>query len=162
MLVGRPAWAWQSACCGFAGDERSPSTEGYAFVLRFDAQGVVRAVRNDVLLMRTRYWVDVSESGPTGGPSLVVTYDDPLTLGPGIEPAPSQLVVLLENGELLLRNRAPGADCYADWRFLPRLAGARLREDGKYVSLMERDGGRRWRYVWSIFNRDGLARRLDN
>jgi hypothetical protein len=42
------------------------------------------------------------------------------------------------------------------------VAGARLREDGKYVTLMERDGSGRWRYVWSIFNRDGPARRLDH
>jgi uncharacterized protein (TIGR02246 family) len=58
-------------------------------------------------------------------------------------------------------NRAVERGAYREI-LTPRNAGPRLLEEGKYVGLMERDGSGRWRYVWSIFNRDGLARRLDN
>jgi ketosteroid isomerase-like protein/quercetin dioxygenase-like cupin family protein len=37
--------------------------------------------------------------------------------------------------------------------------GAPLIEEGKYVALMTRGADGRWRYTWSIFNRDGPAKR---
>jgi hypothetical protein len=120
-LTSQPQWEWQTACCGFAGDWRSPSTEGYAYVLQFDAGGRVRAIRDGELVIETRYRLATSGGGPTADPAVTVEYDDPLPLGPGIEPAPRHLVILLENGTLLLRNLAPCADCYGDWTFLPSL-----------------------------------------
>jgi hypothetical protein len=35
----------------------------------------------------------------------------------------------------------------------------KLLEEGNYVTLAERGGDGVWRYRWSIFNRDALARR---
>lgn len=121
LLTSQPQWEWQAACCGFAGDERSPATEGYAYVLQFDAGGRVRAIRDGELVIETRYRLTTSGGGPTADPAVAVEYDDPLQLGPGIEPAPRHLVMLLENGTLLLRNLAPCADCFGDWTFLPSL-----------------------------------------
>lgn len=122
LLTSQPQWEWQAACCGFAGDERSSNTEGYGYVLQFDANGRVRAFRDGQPIIETGYQLAASPGGPTVDPALTVEYDDPLPLGPGIEPAPRHLVLLLENGALLLRNLAPCADCYGDWTFLPSLA----------------------------------------
>lgn len=121
ILTSQPQWEWLSACCGLAGDERTPAGEGYVYVLQFGTDGRVRATRNDDLVIETRYRVTTSPGGPTADPSVTVHYDAPLPLGPGIEPATGHLIVLLENGALLLRNLVPCADCYGDWTFLPRL-----------------------------------------
>lgn len=112
LLTSQPQWEWQSACCGVAGNELTPSTEGFSYVLQFEPIGTVRAIRNDTILVETRYRVEAS----------TLRYDQPLPLGPGIEPASTHLVVLQENGELLLRNLSDCADCFGDWKFLPSLA----------------------------------------
>jgi len=121
LLTSQPQWEWQSACCGFAGDTRTPSTEGYVYVLEFATNGRVRATRDDDLVIETGYRLTRSPGGPTADPAVTVRYDTPLPLGPGIESAPGHLVVLLANGTLLLRNLSPCADCYREWTFLPRL-----------------------------------------
>ncbi|HEX9895290.1 MAG TPA: hypothetical protein VGA78_15280 [Gemmatimonadales bacterium] len=122
LLTSQPQWEWHSACCGFAGDTKNPSTEGYIYVLQFHPNGRVRATRDDDLVIETGYRVTRSPGGPTADPAVTVVYDSPLPLDPGIEPATAHLVVLLETGTLLLQNLSPCADCYREWRFLPRLA----------------------------------------
>ncbi|NOT07404.1 MAG: DUF4440 domain-containing protein [Gemmatimonadales bacterium] len=42
----------------------------------------------------------------------------------------------------------------------PRAGGTPLVEEGKYVAVLRRAAAGRWRYHWSIFNRDGPARRI--
>lgn len=122
LLTSQPQWEWQSACCGVAGNQLTPATEGFSYVLQFEPDGTVRAIRNDTILVETRYRFETSGGGPTTDPATTLEYDEPLPLGPGIEPASAHLVVVQENGELLLRNLAPCADCFGDWRFLPSLA----------------------------------------
>lgn len=124
LLTSQPQWEWQSACCGFAGNELTPTTEGFSYILQFEPDGTVRAIRsvgNDSILAETRYRIMTSGGGPTADPMTTVEYDAPLPLGPGIEPASKHQVVLQESGDLLLRNLAPCADCFGDWRFLPSL-----------------------------------------
>lgn len=53
LLTSQPQWEWQSACCGFAGDTRTPSTEGYVYVLEFATNGRLRATRDDELVIET-------------------------------------------------------------------------------------------------------------
>lgn len=120
VLTSQPQWEWQSACCGISGDQRTPSTEGYVYILQFDSNGRVRATRDGELVIETGYRVTTSPGGPTADPAVTVQYDAPLPLGPGIEPASSHLVVLQANGVLLLRN-VSCADCYGDWTFFPGL-----------------------------------------
>jgi hypothetical protein len=121
LLTSQPQWEWQTACCGIAGNELSPVTEGYVYIVQFGVNGRVRAFRDGDLVKETGYRLTTSGGGPTVDPAVTVEYDDPLPLGPGIEPAPRHLVTLLENGTLLLRNLAPCADCFGDWTFLPSL-----------------------------------------
>jgi hypothetical protein len=123
FLTGHPQWEWISACCGIAGNELTPATEGYVYVLAFTRRGRVRATRNDVLLLETGYRVRTSRPGGGEDELTMVTYDEPLPLGPGIHPAPRHLLTVLPGGGLLLRNQAPCADCFGDWTFLPRLTG---------------------------------------
>lgn len=124
VLTSQPQWEWQSACCGFAGNELTAATEGFTYILQFGTDGTVRAIRavnNDSILAQTRYRLVTSGGGAAGDPSTTVEYDEPLPLGPGVEPAPKHLLVLLENGVILLRNLSPCADCFGDWTFFPRL-----------------------------------------
>ena len=119
-LVSQPQWEWQSSCCGFAGDTRGPTSEGYRYVLQFDRAGRVRAIRNDTLLVETSFRVTVSQ--PTYGDQLIrVDYDLELPHGPAIPGTTSHLMVTLPGGGLLLRH-PQCADCYGDWMFLPSLA----------------------------------------
>jgi hypothetical protein len=115
------SWEWVSACCGIAGQELTPESEGATYVLRFGRDGRVRAIRNGTLLMETGYTVHVAEPDPLADTFTSVRYDDPLPLVPGVEPADEHMVTTLEGGGLLLRSTSPCADCFRDWEFLPRL-----------------------------------------
>lgn len=120
-VLVREAWEWDSACCGIAGDARTPETEGYLYVLRFARDGTVRAVRNDTLLVETTFSVRRRAPVDFGDEVTEITYGQPLPLGPGIAPTDRQMVILLEGGRLLLRALNACADCYGDWAFTPRL-----------------------------------------
>lgn len=120
-LLLREAWEWQSACCGIAGDERTPATEGYSYVLRFHEEGTVRAVREGIVVLETTFKVRRVSPVDFGDEFTVITYGEPLPLGPGIEPVSRHMLVLREGGLLLLRNLDGCADCFGDWEFLPRL-----------------------------------------
>lgn len=115
------AWEWQSACCGFAGDTRTPTTEGYSYVLRFHAKGTVRAERDGTLLLETTFRVHRVSPIDFGDEFTTITYGEPLPLGPGIEPVSRHMLQIFEDGRLLLSNLDGCADCFGDWEFLPRL-----------------------------------------
>jgi len=117
----REQWEWVSACCGFAGQELTPESEGMDYVLQFDRDGRVRAIRNDTVLIETGYRVHVSRPDPLADPITTVAYDESLPLVPGVEPAEEHAVFALEGGGLLFRSLSPCADCFGDWEFLPRL-----------------------------------------
>jgi hypothetical protein len=116
----REAWEWQSACCGIAGDTRTPTTEGYSYVLRFREHGTVRAERNGTLLLETTFTVRQTSPIDFADEMTTITYGDPLPLGPGIEPVSRHMLVWLEGGRLLLRSLDGCADCFGDWEFLAR------------------------------------------
>ena len=120
-LLLSEAWQWQSACCGIAGDTRTPASEGYNYVLRFQQNGTVRAVRDGMLLLETTFWVRRVSPIDFADEFTTVTYGEPLPLGPGIEPASRQMLGISENGRLFLTNLDGCADCFGDWEFLPRL-----------------------------------------
>lgn len=115
------AWEWQSACCGIAGDTRTPATEGFSYVLRFQENGTVRAVRDGTLLLETTFRVRRVSPIDFTDEFTTITYGDPLPLGPGIEPVSQHMMELLEDGRLLLSNLDGCADCFGTWEFLPRL-----------------------------------------
>ena len=114
-------WEWVSACCGIAGNEITPASEGVDYVLRFERDGRVLAIRNDTVLVETDYTVYVTPPDPLVDPITTVTYGEPLPLVPGVEPAEEHAVFALEGGGLLFRSLSPCADCFRDWEFLPRL-----------------------------------------
>lgn len=120
-LLLSEAWEWQSACCGIAGDPRTPATEGYTYVLRFDQNGSVRAERDGALVLETTF--RVRRVGPTdfADEFTSITYGEPLPLGPGIEPVSRHMLVLAEGGRLVLTSLDGCADCFGSWEFLPRL-----------------------------------------
>ena len=118
VVIG--GWEWTSSCCSIAGVGLTPSTQGYSYVLQFSSEGTVVVVRNNVEILTTRYTVVRSRPSPTADEITTVRYDTPLPHGPGIPSATTHMVIQLEKGELLLRD-THCADCYGDWRFLPRL-----------------------------------------
>jgi hypothetical protein len=113
-------WEWQSACCGISGDTRTPTTEGYSYVLRFHGNGTVRAERDGTLLLATTFRVRRVSPIDFADEFTTITYGDPLPLGPGIEPVSRHMLVMLEEGRLLLRSLDGCADCFGDWEFVPR------------------------------------------
>ncbi len=115
------AWEWQSACCGIAGDTLTPATEGYSYVLRFHENGTVRAERDGTLLLETTFRVRRVSPTDFADEFTALTYGEPLPLGPGIEPVSRHMLVIFEDGRLLLSSLDGCADCYGDWEFLPRL-----------------------------------------
>ncbi len=115
------AWEWQSACCGIAGDARTPTTEGYTYVLRFQENGTVRAERDGMVVLEATFRVRRVGPTDTDDESAVITYGEPLPLGPGIEPVSRHMLDLSEDGRLSLSNLDGCADCFGDWLFLPRL-----------------------------------------
>jgi hypothetical protein len=119
VVVG--AWEWSTACCGFAADPRTPATEGYTYVLQYSADGVVQVVKNNELIFSTHFTVTRSKPNPLADQITIVHYATSLPHGPAIPPADEQIVFKLENGTLVLQN-PHCADCYAEWRFLPRLS----------------------------------------
>lgn len=120
-LLLREAWEWQSACCGIAGDVRTPATEGFSYVLRFHENGTVRAERDGAVLLETTFRVRRVSPIDFGDEFTDITYGAPLPLGPGMEPVSRHMIVFRENSGLLLRNLDGCADCFGDWEFLPRL-----------------------------------------
>src|SRR5258705_11744862 len=119
LVIGH--WEWAASCCSIAGAERSPATEGDTYVLQFSADGTVEVVRNNALIFTTRFTVTRSQPAPLADPIVTVHYDKPLPHGPAIPSADQQVVSKLGNGTLLLQN-PQCADCYGEWRFLPRLS----------------------------------------
>lgn len=115
------AWEWASACCGIAGDSRTPTTEGYGFVLRFHENGTVRAERNGTVLLETTFRVRRVSPIDFADELTVVTYGEPVTLGSGIESASRHMLELPQDGRLLLSGLDGCADCFGNWLFLPRL-----------------------------------------
>jgi len=120
------SWEWTSSCCSIAGQERNPSTEGYTYVLQYTAGGTVEVVRDNQLILTTRFRITRSKPDPLADQITTIEYDTPLPHGPAIPPAAKQVVFKMENGTLILRN-TECADCYGEWRLLPRLT---LRIDG--------------------------------
>ncbi|MEX2529430.1 MAG: hypothetical protein WD960_01545 [Gemmatimonadota bacterium] len=120
-LLLREAWEWQSACCGIAGDTRTPTTEGFSYVLRFSESGVVRAERNGTIVQETTFRVRRVSPVDFADEFTEITYGEPLTLGSGIEPVSRQMLTLPQGGRLFLSSLDPCADCFGDWVFLPRL-----------------------------------------
>jgi hypothetical protein len=114
-------WEWQSACCGIAGDIRTPTSEGYTYVLRFQRSGRVRAERDGTVVMETTFRVRRVTPIDFADEFTDITYGEPLPLGPGIEPVSRHMLGLSENGTLLLSSLDGCADCFGNWLFLPRL-----------------------------------------
>lgn len=114
------SWEWTSSCCSIAGQERNPTTEGYTYVLQYTADGTVEVVRNNQLILTTRFKVTRSKPDPLADQITTIQYDTPLPHGPNIPPAAKQVVLKMENGTLVLRS-TDCADCYGEWRLLPRL-----------------------------------------
>lgn len=115
------AWEWQSACCGVAGDARTPATEGYSYVLRFREDGTVRAERDGTLLLETTFRLRRVSPIDFADEFTRVNFGEPLPLGPGIEPVSQHMLSISENSLLSLSSMEGCADCYGDWKFLPRL-----------------------------------------
>ncbi|MBI4503694.1 MAG: hypothetical protein HY700_21345, partial [Gemmatimonadetes bacterium] len=111
-------WEWMAACCSIAGAERTPATEGYTYVLQFSDKGTVEVVRNNAVILTTRFTATRSRPSPTADEITLVHYDTPLPHGPSIPSADEHMVLKLENGTLILRN-PHCADCYGEWTFLP-------------------------------------------
>jgi len=118
IVIG--GWEWTAACCSIAGAQLTPATEGYSYVLQFTQQGTVEVVKNNNPVFTTHFTVTRSRPDPLADPITTIHYEKPLPHGPGIPSADEQVVFKLENGTLLLRN-PQCADCYGEWRFLPRL-----------------------------------------
>ena len=120
------SWEWSAACCSIAGQEKNPATEGYSYVLQYSEDGTVQAFRNNDLIATTGFTIKRSKPDPLADQITTVEYDQPLPHGPSIPPATKQAVFKTENGTLVLRN-LQCADCYGEWRLLPRLT---LRKAG--------------------------------
>ena len=118
IVVG--SWEWTTACCSIAGQERNPSTEGYTYVLQYSPEGTVEVVRNGDLILTTHFTITRSKPDPLADQITIIEYATPLPHGPAIPSAAKQMVFKTENGTLVLRN-TQCADCYGEWRLLPRL-----------------------------------------
>lgn len=116
-VLTEAAWEWRSACCGVAGTSLTPATEGFDYRLRFREDGTVQARRGGSVVLETTYRVRTTSPIDFEDELTVVTYGDPLPLGPGIEPVSRQMLIHLEGGRLLLRNLDGCADCFGDWEF---------------------------------------------
>lgn len=121
FIVGAE-WEWMSACCGIAGQELTPLSEGVDYVLEFGEDGRVRGILDGVVVIETGYEVHTSRPDPLAPDEITtITYDDPLPLVPGVEPTGEHILFSLEGGGILLRSTATCNDCFRDWEFLPRL-----------------------------------------
>jgi hypothetical protein len=118
------AWEWQSACCGIAGDSRTPATEGFHYVLRFYPRGVVRAERDGIVVQETTFRVQRFSPIDIADEITTIIYGEPLVLAFGIEPVSRHMLVLTAEGILSLKSLDGCNDCFGDWVFLPRLEAA--------------------------------------
>lgn len=70
-------WRWLASQGGIGGWLRTPESEGYTVVLRYDDVGNVRALRNDSLVDVSRYLAVAPPNGTKEG-GIWVRYDPPL------------------------------------------------------------------------------------
>lgn len=118
------AWEWQSACCGIAGDSRTPATEGFHYVLRFYPGSIVRAERDGTVVQETTFRVGRVTPIDFADQFTAITYGEPLVLASGIEPVSRHMLALTAEGILSLKSLDGCNDCFGDWLFLPRLETA--------------------------------------
>jgi hypothetical protein len=126
------AWEWQSACCGIAGDSRTPATEGFHYVLRFYPRGIVRAERDGTVVQETTFRVRRVSPIDFAYEFTEITYGEPLVLAPGIEPVSRHMLVLTAEGILSLKSLDGCNDCFGDWVFLPGLESAGREIERRY------------------------------